>query len=291
MKTGEVNLLEKLPQTNEAKSAEKRLAAAKMITFAVTAFSFLTCVSVNFLMNNIQQHDWAAGIVYTCFGLIVGLPVVSVAFAVLTTFDLHVRLIGLCTSVALSLFAIMAGVEQPFFSDILGMLTLLPIILLGCAIPFLFVKHLLHWQIIFEPLFQQPKRRPISVAGMLIFTAVIAVCIASVQMYEIPSAGLIAMLAVAGIGFAFVLPLLRVQLLSRRYWVGLLSTYFGTFLVVATALQSVSKLSPLKLAVDSEAIGFGHSAATGVLVMGLFVVACRMAGGRLAFGVVKEGTV
>lgn len=284
MRTGDLNFLEKLPKPSEAKLAEKRLALAKMVAIAVIAFSFLACLSVNFLMSNIQQNEWAAGIVYTCFGLIIGLPVASTALAVLTIFDWRVRLIGLCTSIALSLFALSVGIDKYEFSTLTQLLTLLPIVLLGCAIPFLFVKHFLHWQIVFEPLFEEPKRHPVSIAGMLIFTTLIAISIASMQMFEIPSVGFISMLVVAGVGFAFVLPLFRIQLLSKRYWIGLLATYSVTFILVATALQATSILSPLNLASGFEAIGFGHSAATGVLTIGLLVVACRLAGGRLAFG-------
>ena len=284
MRTGEVNLLEKLPQSNEAAMATRNQAVAKTIASVVILLSFAACFSVYFLMQNIPQNSWAAGIVYTCFGLIIGLPVASTALAILTVFDWRIRFIGLCTSIILSLFAFSAGIEKSDFSSTTELLTLLPIILLGCALPYLFVKHFLHWQIVFETLPEEPKRHPVSIAGMLIFTTVIAVSIASMQIHATPTLGVISMLVVAGVGFAFVLPLFRIQLLAKRPWLGLLATYFGTLVVVAAILHTSTELTALNLAANFDAIGFGHSAATGILTMGLLIVSCRLAGGRLAFG-------
>ena len=289
MRTGQVNLLEKLPLAAE-KAVEKaeqdrREKVAKYLVIATTLLSFVAGASMWKLMDFITPGDWAAGAIYTMMGLIAGPFYAAVAFAVLTNFDIRIRAFALIATICMLLAANRIGMTLSQHPGRYGNLELelapaIPILLLAAAIPFITVKHALGWQIIFPRIDELPKRQKTSITSMLILTAIIAACIATVQMTETPVWWAAAAMLNCGAAFAAVLPVFLFQMKSRSALLGLLGGYLAIFVIAFGITFSIgSSTGNLTLA---DSLGTAHAISTGVLVVAIYVAAIRGAGGELA---------
>ena len=288
MKTGQVNLLERLPLAAD-KAAEKAEQArrernAKHVVITTTLVSFVAGASMWKLMDFIAADNWAVGIIYTLMGLIAGPIYAIVAFAVLTNFDIRIRAFALiatlCMLVAANRFGMALSQYQGKFGGLeFELAPAIPTLVLAAAIPFMMVKNYLGWQIIFPNIDEVPKRQNISISGILILTAFVAACTATLQMIETPFQWAAVALLICGAVFAIVLPIFLFQMRSKSPWLGLLCGYFIVLIISFGMTFSIgSSTGELGLA---ESLGLAHAIATGVLVVAIYVAACREAGGEL----------
>lgn len=281
--TGSINLLEKLPHAADA-AADKKRAVAKYLLVAAASANLGACVATGSLMRIIGPHDFLAVVVYECFGFIVAGPVACIACSTLFASKWSVRLAALCTSLAFVLAALAIGTvlsdgrNYVFFSAS-RVLPAVPLVVLGVALPFIFARYLISWQIVFPQLHERPVRQTITVSGLLLSTAIAAICIALVRTSDEPVGAIILAMALGGLGL-FLLPMTYFLMRSVHYW-----RYFAIFCVIAFFVGSLSA-SYVCFVYGSindlwSYIGFGISALAGVAVFGVTIISCRLMGGIL----------
>lgn len=275
-----INLLNNLPgPENEGRQqAIGQSRTARRIWFVVAGLILLASFIVPSMLEPGSTAEPGVGLIDVGVGLILAGPFLCALYCALMEFTLAARLSGGLAGFTFQVLALAAGVGFAGYPEPLSMdwLAAVPCLFLAVCLPFLLARLLFGWQIRFPRFFPgQPPPR-VSTAGLMIFTAAFAFCVAALSSSEIwlvEDAILVSLGGIGG-GMALVIPVVLVVMRPARYGVGF----------------SVSSLVPFPIAVALlAALGWElerclSAAATlsvGLVTINICLVAARLAGGRL----------
>ena len=281
--TGEINLLEKLPKPagSSRELNHKRVGWILMTVFL--AVGLLANLFTSTLMDHIQPDEPLAILVYTSLGPMFGAPLACLCIAGMLQQPWYIRMVITGVSVAFfaSAFAIGASISSEFEMLNPGELVpMIPILTLGCCLPFLTVRHLRDWQLVFESLGDLPSRQNLSVAGLMIATAVAGFCIVSTQMCPQPEIGFIVAAIVAGVGFCVFLPMFGFVMRSNSPVIAMLVCYIIGGILGVLVLGGINYFVSI-LSGYGRLFGFGHSIGMMALFFAMGVASCRRLGAKL----------
>lgn len=167
----------KLPPTLVERIMSPRIIPAVVVAVVLVVGN----VAVIRLMDIFSQRDWGALFVYWCFGTMAGGAGLAAIFGAIGPGAVWVRqLVGLVMAVILLaswlVGAALAG--ERFDDDILVPALCLPALYLAAQAPLLVAWLVFGWQIKLVGLPEAAQRAPVTIRGMMIATAVVAISLA-----------------------------------------------------------------------------------------------------------------
>ncbi len=217
-------------------------------------------------------------------GIVLASLVFPAIFFSLLDAPLGVRFAGLCSTVACVLAittvgVLGGGIGRMAFDELARIFgPAIPGIVISAALPFVLVRYLLGWQLVLHSWHPVVKRQNVSIAGLLISMAVVALCVTCLTRSTDPGAANATCAIVAGIGLIFLLPLTYLVMRTRRYWMW----YLAFCLIVLLVGFLVSLNVYLFTGNPMEIVPFlSVMLATGVAWLGLGLVALRLLGASM----------
>ena len=284
----DLNLLDQMAAENE--QAKKDSLRAVRLVSTVIAQSIVALIAIPTLisMNSsnviwplISTVPFIELFYYLSLASALAAPVIVAIFFSLNAFEIHVRIVAMLGAITFCLaflgFGLMIQDTNAPLDNILGAaLPAMPTLLFGLCFPFVLMRYLMGWQIVFKGLHETAERQKITVAGLMIFTAVFAFCIAPLRILEEPARPAYLALVFCGFELAVLVPFVLFVMRTDRILSNLVTFCLLVFFVVLVSLQFYG---PESKGLGSFNIALGCT--YFFVTIGLGLLACRFAGGKL----------
>ncbi len=238
-----INLLENL-QSAESHQERRQARNAQRIWIAVFCGIVFAGVSTRILMDwtGNPRHPFAP-IVFVNFGLLVAGPFICAMFLTLPALTIGARITGSLVAVVILVFAgVIGNARESDFYELFDFQDLVvgPIWLIGLCLPFGIMRSVMGWQI-WVPYYDQPNDRPrLTIAGMMVVTALVAISMSVLrfgQPHHLQVGGWGAVIA-SGLSLCLV-PVIAGLMYSRNYmqwWIGVAAVMVPLGLVICMLL-------------------------------------------------------
>lgn len=278
----DLNLLDKLPRS----AKRGREVWGQRLLWAVALAGVLSCIMVWPLIRAMPRGftTLMPGVLMGVFLATLFLPCI---FFSLLDAPFGVRASGVACATLLFAAAtfvglIMMGVDKSDLNELGRFFAPAAPAGVGCIVlPFMLVRHLFGWQIVMRIWNTTPQRQHVSVAGLMLATLYVAICVLGMMRSPSPLFSAAVCACIAGVGIVVWVPYVYLTIRARNFWIHLIIFY-----VISVVIGLVySAVTMIIYSTGGLGLGYFLTPAvvlgSGVAWLGLGFIAMRLLSGEL----------